>query len=71
LEIREADAFLALGPHCHLFHSKDTASVNLDAPAAEEAAGAELKRVHQCHTQRLFETVDGITKSLFKSAATS
>ncbi|MBI2946200.1 MAG: sugar phosphate isomerase/epimerase [Verrucomicrobia bacterium] len=32
--------------------------------AADEAAGRGLKLVHQCHTQSLFETVDGIERTL-------
>jgi len=32
--------------------------------AADEAAEHSLKLVHQCHTQSLFETVDGIERTL-------
>ena len=32
--------------------------------AADEAAAHGLKLVHQCHTQSLFETVDGIERAL-------
>lgn len=32
--------------------------------AADEAAARGLKLVHQCHTQSLFETVDGIERTL-------
>lgn len=32
--------------------------------AADEAAASGLKLVHQCHTQSLFETVEGIEKTL-------
>lgn len=68
------DNLRAIGPHLDVAHAlgarlirvclKNDLDIDAARRAADQAAERGIRLVHQCHTDSLFETVDGILKVL-------